>query len=52
MTRQSYKHVLRAKGVRPVRGPLRTERGEGHRELLPVTGSGVWQNGSFRRVES
>lgn len=47
MTRLSYKSALRAKGVPPLRGQLRTVRADGHRELLPVRGCGTWRGGRF-----
>lgn len=47
MTRPTYKTHLRVRGIRPLRGQLRTERGEGHVELLPGGGVGRWQGGKL-----
>jgi len=48
---QTYKHALRARGVKPLRGTLRTVRQDGHVELLPGGGSGQWQDGALVRRE-
>lgn len=41
MTRMSYKTVLRAKGIKPIRGAAHTVKKHGHVELLPVEGTHV-----------
>ena len=38
MTRMSYKSVLRAKGIKPLRAPAHTVKADGDVELLPVRG--------------
>jgi hypothetical protein len=44
--RSNYRTFLRAKGVKPLRGSLRTVRQDGHRELLPGGKLGIWKDGA------
>jgi hypothetical protein len=41
MTRMSYKTVLKAKGIKPIRGAAHTIKNNGDVELLPVVGTHV-----------
>lgn len=45
--RASYRTHLRARGVKPLRGPLRTLRADGDAELIPGGGLGIWTGGKL-----